>query len=226
MNPLAKAIRANGRRITRFHTERGELMPLTAWLRVPQALWTRVTPGGNNTPWMVPSAVSHLARIMRNDWNVFEFGSGWSTLWYAERSDKVTSVEDDPHWHALVREKVRERAIVNCDARLVDLKAFAKCVEGFENETFDLVIVDGSEEADGNRLICIQASAPKVKQGGYLVLDDSDRAAYREADRLLKGWTVRRFVGVKPCPLTAVETSVYRRPLDSQAGGDGHEVKR
>jgi len=215
MNPLSKAIRANEGRVTRFHTERGELMPPSAWLRVPQALWDRVTSGGSNKPWMVPSAVSHLAQIIRKDWKVFEFGSGWSTLWYAERSGTVTSVEHDPRWYDLVRLRLRDQAISNCDLRLLDLKTFPKCIEGFENDVFDLVIVDGSEEVQGDRLGCVAVSTPKVKQGGYLVLDDSDQAAYRGVETLLAGWAVRRFAGVKPFPLMATETSIYERPRPS-----------
>lgn len=214
MNPLAKGIRANERRVTRFHTERGQLMPWAAWLRLPGALWARAISRTGDTPWMVPAAVSYLAHVMRPDWNVFEFGSGSSTVWYAARSGRVTSVEHDPRWYDLVRQRLDERVTGNCDLRLVDLKAFPKCMEGCEDDTFDLVIVDGSEEGEGDRLSCVASSAPKVKQGGYLVLDDCDQAAYRGADALLVRWAVRRFVGVKPYPLMAVETSIYQRPLN------------
>jgi hypothetical protein len=50
-----------------------------------------------------------------------------------------------------------------------------------------------------------------VRPGGYIVLDDSDGAPYRGADQLLKGWAVKRFVGLKHFPLMAIETSIYRR---------------
>jgi hypothetical protein len=128
MNPLSKAIRASEGRVTRFHTERGELMPPSAWLRVPQALWVRVTSGGSNKPWMVPSAVSHLAQIISKDWNVFEFGSGWSTLWYAERSGTVTSVEHDPRWYDLVRLRLRDQGISNCDVPEVHRGLWERCI--------------------------------------------------------------------------------------------------
>ena len=49
-----------------------------------------------------------------------------------------------------------------------------------------------------------------VKPGGYLLLDDSDR--YVTAADLLPGWPTEHFVGVKPRPLIATSTSLYRRP--------------
>ena len=36
----------------------------------------------------------------------------------------------------------------------------------------------------------------------------------RDADRILSGWPVERFIGVKSFPLAATETSIYQRPPD------------
>jgi hypothetical protein len=53
---------------------------------------------------------------------------------------------------------------------------------------------------------------PKLTCGGLLVLDGSDRPAYRRVDRVLDSWPRRVFVGLKPYPLTASATAIYRRP--------------
>ena len=60
-----------------------------------------------------------------------------------------------------------------------------------------------------------------MASGSFLALDDSDRAAYGDADGILEGWRVRRFVGVKPFPLTVTETSIYERP-----SGESHDRER
>jgi hypothetical protein len=52
----------------------------------------------------------------------------------------------------------------------------------------------------------------KVRPGGYLLLDDSDRPGYAEAYELLEGWRERRFTGVKDEWPEACETAIFRRP--------------
>jgi hypothetical protein len=52
----------------------------------------------------------------------------------------------------------------------------------------------------------------KVKPGGLLLLDDSDRPGYAAAYELLAGWKERRFVGVKDEWPEACETTIFRRP--------------
>ena len=51
----------------------------------------------------------------------------------------------------------------------------------------------------------------KVRPGGFLLLDDSDRPGYAEAFELLDGWRERRFTGVKDEWPEACETTIFRR---------------
>src|SRR5216683_1716714 len=81
-------------------------------------------------------------------------------------------------------------------------------ITAFPDESFDLVLVDGRDE----RVACVESAAPKLRRGGLLVLDDRDHPAYRRVDRVLESWPRRVFIGLKPYPLTASETAIYRRP--------------
>jgi SAM-dependent methyltransferase len=49
-------------------------------------------------PWITYPAFRQLARIVKPDWRVFEYGCGGSSLWWAARARKVFSVEHDPAW--------------------------------------------------------------------------------------------------------------------------------
>ena len=100
----------------------------------------------------------------------------------------------------------------NCSVNLADLDEFVGRVEGFPDDTFDLVIVDGQDSATMDRVDCVVSAAPKVKPRGHLVLDDSDNRRYAAVDGILQDWPARRFSGMKPYPLVATETSIYRRP--------------
>jgi hypothetical protein len=91
---------------------------------------------------------------------------------------------------------------------MVGREDFATTITAFPDESFDLVLVDGRDERVG----CIESAAPKLRHGGLLVLDESDRPAYRCVDRVLGDWPRRAFIGLKPCPLAASETAIYRRP--------------
>lgn len=194
-------------RPTRFHTERG-LMPLGAWLDIPRALLARPTYEKSETPWLAPAAVSFLSRVIRDDWNVLEFGSGRSTVWFARRCRAMVSVEHDPEWYDLVCRNLSELGLGNCDLRLVAPDSYLETIDRFADDSFDLALVDGPEPREKH----MEACATKVKQGGYLVLDDSDRASYTGLDAVLSGWEIRRCVGVRPVPFGVVETTIYRRP--------------
>jgi hypothetical protein len=207
LNPVMKAIRANDLRPTRFHTERGDWMPASAWLAAPSAVWRRIRHRENESPWIVPAAVAFLETVMCGDWQVFEFGSGYSTVWLAERAERVTSVEDDTGWHRRVNSMLATTHS-GADVDLIDAANHPRAIERFPDETFDLVVVDSS----GDRIACLRSAAPKVKRGGFLLLDDSDRASLRAASDLLADWTAHRFAGLKARPLTAVETTIFQRP--------------
>ena len=201
-----------GERPTRFHTERGRLMPVGAWLSIPSVVSHRIAGLQTRSPWMVPSAVSFISRRIEPHWRVFEFGSGSSTVWYAARAAEIYSLEDDPVWYEIVSGQLRANGLNNCRLKLASLRSFPDYIKAFDDDAFDLVVVDSNEAKTGDRISCLEAARPKVKPGGLLVLDDSDRPSYQMAPELLRGWPLQRFAGLKPLPLIAVETSIFQRP--------------
>lgn len=207
-----KVLRGDGARRTRFHTESGQLLPLAGWSHIPACLWHRLAGQAKVTPWIVPSAVKELERILNPSSSVFEFGAGASSAWFAKRAANVVSLEHDSNWCVAVREQLRAAGLRNCELRLVDVDEFPDAICSFADESFDVVLVDGEETSPGDRLACLEASRKKVKPGGYLVLDDSDRPAYQDADKLLPGWDAKHFIGLKLVPLAVVQTTIYRRP--------------
>ena len=55
---------------------------------------------GRPVPWYTWPAVEYLEQLDFSGRKVFEYGSGNSTLWWAERVREVISCEHDPVWHA------------------------------------------------------------------------------------------------------------------------------
>ena len=61
---------------------------------------------GDEVPWMNYSIVSILNDRLRPDMKLFEFGSGYSTLFYAKRVNRVASVEYDRGWFDRMQSRV------------------------------------------------------------------------------------------------------------------------
>lgn len=219
MHPLKKALKASDRRRTRFHTERGQFMPASAWVRLPRSVADRVRGREQREPWMVPAAVDRLEELIQPTWRILEFGSGASTPWYAERAAHLVSLENDPVWLEKVRGRLGPVARNRCDLRLVPLNEFPEVAAELAPGSFDLVIIDGNEGAGVTRGDCAAAALPLIRPEGYVVVDDSDIREFQPMLNLFSDWQSERFVGVKQRPLMAVETTILRRPAADAGAG-------
>ena len=186
-------------------------MPLGAWLRYPAA-WLRSrrsTPP--ERPWIVPAAIGWLRRHIRSDWSILELGSGRSTVWFAHRAGQVVSFEDNEFWFGWTGDRLAEKGL-EADVRLAPVERLPDAVAALSAASFDLVVVDFLESPEVTRIDALRPAREKVRPGGHLLLDDSDRPGYAEAYELLSGWRERRFVGVKDEWPEACETAIFRRP--------------
>ena len=122
---------------------------------------------GNPIPWYTYPAIEYLSQFDVSDKEVFEFGCGNSSLFWAGRAKKVTSIEDNLTWfdkwkHEFVRD--------NLDIRWRDEGDgyFNAIFE--DNKKYDIIIVDGKRRAD-----CARTAVEALNNGGLIILDDSDR---------------------------------------------------
>jgi predicted O-methyltransferase YrrM len=212
--PAGRGPHDPGTRASRFHTARGAL-GLSGWFRYPAA-WLRAKRGRTpERPWIVPAAIGWLRRRIRSDWSVLELGSGRSTIWFARRAGHVLSFEDDEFWAQHTRGRLRELGLDNVDLRLEPVEALPGAVAELPAASFDLVLVDFLESPAVTRIDALRPAMKKVRPGGLLLLDDSDRPGYAEAYELLAGWRERRFVGIKDGWPEACETTIFRKPVRS-----------
>lgn len=123
-----------------------------------------------NAPWLTSAAIRFLTSYLKKDMCGFEFGSGRSTKWLARRIDRLVSIEDDPVWYRRVQIDTRNLGV---DYRFASTKSgcgeYIGHLTSFGDETFDLIVVDGS-----CRNQCIAACATKVRKRGVVVVDNSD----------------------------------------------------
>jgi predicted O-methyltransferase YrrM len=187
-------------------------MPLSGWLRYPAAWWRARRGQAPERPWIAPAAIGFLRRRIGPDWSVLELGAGRSTPWFARRAGKVLSFEDNEFWADHTRNRLEELGLANGELRQLPVEGFAAGVEALPDSSFDLVVMDFLEAPTVTRTDVLKPTMKKVRPGGLLLLDDSDRPGYAEAFELLAGWRFRKFVGVKDGWPEACETGIFRRP--------------
>lgn len=163
------------------------------------------SPLDNNLPWMTFDAIEYLSKYLTKSMSVVEYGSGGSSIFFASNAGKVFSVEHDAEWFAIVDEKIKKLQLKNWTGNLIlpvrnvdtsnldfenaehyfssdasfkncTFKSYATSISSFENNSVDVVIVDGRV-----RPSCIMESISKIKVGGILVLDNSNRESYFKA---------------------------------------------
>ena len=153
-------------------------------------------------PWLVFSCIQFLENWLTKDMLVFEYGSGGSTLFFAERTSFVISVEHDQEWYYNAKKAMEESGLLNIQYKLfvpepdahfdskdpadpkhyisgfmeynqLQFEKYAKAIDHFPDEHFDLVVVDGRVRSS-----CILHAMKKVKKGGALLIDNADRKQY------------------------------------------------
>lgn len=135
-------------------------------------------------PWLTEGAITFLTRYFEEhpDAKVLEFGSGASTVWMAKRTKNLVSVDHNPYWNSLVKQRCLALGYSGVQLSLRSLPYYGICEE-FPEEAFDLILIDGRD-----RVGCITHAIPRLKQGGVLMLDNAERRAYRAGTSLLKDW--------------------------------------
>lgn len=177
-------------------------------------------------PWLVAGSVEWLKGFLRPNMRGFEWGSGRSTLFFAMLSASLVSVEHKDKWFRRVSARLARRGLCNVEylcrppslaappssLRPVILEelgyqakpefaAYADTVLDYPPEAFDYICVDGRA-----RVECAMNAVERLKPGGALILDNSERAKYRPVFAVLAAWAKRSFAN------GVWETTIFLKP--------------
>lgn len=131
--------------------------------------------GTVDEPWLTRGAITFLEKILNNNMVILEYGCGTSTVWYAQRSMHLMSIEHDKGWFDRVYEYLQFKNIKNVDLRYVDIcDGYVETIDNMGK--FDIISIDGRRRSD-----CIQHAHTHVLIGGYLLLDNAERERYQNA---------------------------------------------
>ena len=123
---------------------------------------------GNPLPWYTYPATEFLRQLDFSDRTVFEYGSGMSSIFWAKKAKRVVSVEDDERWCDTLRTMLPSNAELIYEP---DLAKFPNVIA--PREQFDVIVVDGPARGR-TRLKCCRAAFPHLRDGGLIILDNSD----------------------------------------------------
>jgi predicted O-methyltransferase YrrM len=201
---LAKLIRPGDGRKSRLRNARDVPVGVGRIIRNgPRALISaarlKVTGTRPQVPWICYDAIAELDRLLKPEMHVLEFGSGMSTLWFAERVASVISVDDSAEWIAFQEQGIRDRGISNVTLVHAGSKAaYTRPADG----PFDFILIDGLY-----RDTCAKEALSLIKPGGLVYLDNSDVRVFNEQDGNLddardlltdNAWSTKAFVDFVP----------------------------
>ena len=143
-----------------------------------QAKWEKDNP---EAPWLVPKAVLFIENWLKKEMRGFEFGSGRSTKWFANKVSFYYSIEGDFDWY----NKIKKQNLINikngkCKIIYKDAgnqlkiefdkkEKYTNSLQNFKDSYFDFGLIDGH-----HRIECLEKSLNKVKNGGILIVDNTD----------------------------------------------------
>jgi hypothetical protein len=216
----------------RLHTFIKDMAAFSEWRKY------RISEKGtldHKIPWLVFSSIRFLKKWLKKDMQVFEYGSGGSTLFFAENTSGIVSVEHDKSWFTNAKKAMDLSGLQNISYNLIEpeqdmdfqkknnsdprqyisgfaeyrgkhFKKYASVIDAYPDAYFDLVIIDGRARSS-----CIMHAMQKVKINGVLLVDNADRKQYLSPfpELLDKGlWTCLEFTGHFPyAPASVLNTT-------------------
>lgn len=162
---------------------------------------------GNPIPWYTYPAIEYISQFDYSDKKIFEYGTGYSSMYWAKRSKKVVSIEDNVQWFEKFKTEFKAE---NWQMRYCDEKMGYEDTIFQDNEKYDVIVVDGKRRAE-----CAANAVKALADGGMIILDDSDRIntsqEYVNAVKILKEANLLQvdFYGFCPMNNYSKTTSIF-----------------
>jgi len=122
---------------------------------------------GNPIPWYTYPAIEYLSQFDYSNKEIFEYGCGYSSMFWANRAKKVTSIEDNLKWFEKWQQEFLHEFL---EIRWRDEGEIYENAIFEDNKKYDVIVVDGKRRAE-----CAEMAVKGLADGGMIILDDSDR---------------------------------------------------
>ena len=155
---------------------------------------------GDPIPWYTYPAFEYLNQLDFKDKDIFEYGAGNSSLFWANKARSVISIESDKEWYVSLKSEM------DSNQKLILIEEENDYVNSIfkEHKKYDVIVIDGVY-----RLACAHAAVQCLAPGGLIILDNSDwfpntTTTLREADLIQVDFT-----GLGPINYYTWTTSIF-----------------
>jgi len=133
------------------------------------------------------------------DWTdnkVFEYGTGYSTIWWQNKNVNYHAVEDNKQWYDMIKDKTNIKHEPECNK-------YSQSIYNYDFK-FDVIVIDGIVRFD-----CVKPALERIKDDGIIIFDNSDwhKNSKEELDK--SDLISTHFHGFKPLHVDSETTSCY-----------------
>jgi len=152
----------------------GYVSPRCLYGLLRRQIWIRTHP---DVPWLTRQAVEILDGRLKPGDTGLEWGSGRSTVWFAQRVAHLTSIEHNVRWYKRIKKALSEKGAGNVDLLYAPLDQmdkgkpkYVRVAAELPKANLDFVLVDGRLRDQ-----CTEVALQLLKPGGMLIIDDAAR---------------------------------------------------
>ena len=135
------------------------------------------------------------------DWegaDVFEYGTGFSTIWWKNHGANIYGVEHNKNWYEKINGK--ELGYITLENSIHN---YPHSINIFDKQ-FDVIVIDGLV-----RYQCVPPALKNLKSGGIIIFDNSDWHSNTKELLDTKDLIPIHFHGFKPTHVDSQTTSIY-----------------
>ena len=197
------------------------------------------SPLNDALPWITFPAIRFLQSRLTPQAVVFEYGSGGSTIFCARRAKHVYSIEHDASWWQLVTQRMAALNLHNWTGELIatdpvddrlgpsadpsdplaygsgstcdfdvnrTFRNYVRAIDRHADASLDVILIDGRA-----RPACFLHALPKLRPGGCILWDNTDRSYYHPAMKLGANLDFLDFPGPAPYTSFFTRTTAFLR---------------
>ena len=210
MESLLKIFKTGDKfRKSRFHSLRGDFMPILEIPQIPVELVLRFFRINRKGPWLSKPAIRALEVILKTSASeklrILEIGGGASTQFFLKYSPSVTTIEENAKWASHILKKSEGSEALTLV--IANLSEWLNTINE-KNARYDIVLIDGG--TDEERLKALN-KLYYIVPNCLFVLDNSDRAIFKSIDTVLAPSEIIRFRGLLRNPFQVTETTFLRK---------------